>query len=87
MNDIQIIKLVVKGLVSEGWKIYGDQFIGFRAFKEDDNTVEEFDFNKIYQYEGEESDFACDFFNEECEKVKSGDSGDCIHWDSDNVAY
>lgn len=87
MNDIQIIKLVVKGLVSEGWKIYGDQCIGFRAFKEDENTVEEFDFNKIYQYEDELSYVACNILNEECEKVKSGDSGDCIHWDSANVVY
>ena len=77
MNDIQIIKLVVKGLVADGWNIYGDKFIGFRAFKDVDGLVEEFDFNKIYQYEGAESDECCDALNSMCEKVKSGLESDC----------
>ena len=77
MNDVQIINLVVKGLISDGWKIYGDDFIGFRAFKEAGGIVKEFDFNKIYRYEGPDSDECCEALNSICKKVKTGYESEC----------
>ena len=87
MNDIQIIQLVIQGLHASGWKIYGDKFIGFRAFKEIDGSIKEFDFNLIYDHQGPEQNEACDVLNDTCNGLKSGDYQDCKYWEDAEVSY
>ncbi|AUR85711.1 hypothetical protein NVP1079O_67 [Vibrio phage 1.079.O._10N.286.45.E9] len=87
MNNTQIIKLVIKGLISDGWEIYGDKFIGFKAFKGDVDGFEEFDFNLIYQHGEPGCDDALETFNRECEIVKAGSSDDSELWNLSEIEY
>jgi len=74
MNDKQLIRIVLAGLISEGWKVYGDNGFGFKFCK----GSRVFNLDKVVQSNGskkyeEAHDLICDFCNKNV-------SGGHEHW-------
>lgn len=84
MNDerkmnYEQVKALVHGAVAIGYKIYGDSFIGYRAFNDDGI---EFDFSIALEYsDGECCDSNIDEFRINCEKLVVASHNDCEFWD------
>ena len=77
----QIVEVVVAGLVADGYKIYGDKCIGYKAFKGD----LEFDIDgflsssELDSWSDEYSDLVS-IAVELLDKNKVGNHSDCPNW-------
>jgi hypothetical protein len=69
------IRESVNSSINQGFALYGDNLIGYRAFKEDGT---EFDFNPVSDLFRDEE--LCYYFNEMCFKLRSGEHNDCKFW-------
>ena len=77
LNKVQV-EAVVNGAVAVGFKIYGDEFIGYRAFND---YGEEFDFAFALEYQdGEEAFDNVEEFRRTCSVLVFAGYSDCKWW-------
>ncbi len=74
-NDTQIhMKALVTGLIHNGYYIYGDHVIGWKAFNAEGEEFVFFKFVVLAEIEDIE------YFNELCFSLRSGTHNDCKWW-------